>query len=173
VSEVNWPLEGQGVYSPVGSPYVAPGVRKNDPSISEDQYADFMLRYLCIAIASGFVERVYWWRLAARGFGLVDDSGLEWRRRPAFEMLSTLLRKVSSAGCRVSSDRKGGRQQDLRRFRFESDGNTDFELAYSVDREFDAAAAFSDARFEDALGNPVDAEGFKIGGRPVYVFRND
>ncbi len=98
VSEVNWPLAGTGIYSPVGAPYVYPGVRHNDPSVSEDDYADYMIRYLLITLCSGFVERVFWWRLVARGFGLVDDSAPDaWRERPAYVALQRFLAEVGAA----------------------------------------------------------------------------
>ena len=100
ISETNWPLIGTGVWSPVGSPYETPGPRRNDPSVSEQDYADYMLRYLVMALASGMVERVYWWRLVARGFGLVDDTAADpanWRLRPAYHQLRAFLRFFGSA----------------------------------------------------------------------------
>ncbi len=98
VSEVNWPLLGTGVWSPVTSPYETLHPRTNDPSVTEEQYAAFMLRYLLLTIASGHVSRVYWWRLAARGFGLVDDTDpAAWRARPAFFALQTLLPQLTGA----------------------------------------------------------------------------
>jgi tRNA A-37 threonylcarbamoyl transferase component Bud32 len=167
VSEVNWPLAGQGVYSPVGSPYVAPGIRKNDPSVSEDDYADYMLRYLCIAIGSGMVERVFWWRLVARGFGLVDDSEETWRTRPAFEMLKVFLEKTKGFEFRKHLVTRSG----LTHFTFAKDGGGEVELLYSAHREIDAEALLEGARLEDAFGKPLDSHGLKIGGRPVYVVR--
>ncbi|MGI6497090.1 MAG: lipopolysaccharide kinase InaA family protein [Kiritimatiellia bacterium] len=96
VSEVNWPLLGTGVYSPVGSPYVTPGPRFNDPSVSERDYADYLIRYLLIALASGMVEQTVVWRLAAHGFGLVDaPPGGDFRRRPAFEALKRLFAELA------------------------------------------------------------------------------
>ena len=90
ISEVNWPLKGTGVYSPVGAPYESPGIRHNDPSVSEEDYANFMIRYAAIAISSGMVERVYWWRMIAHGFGLVDDIDVaDLRKRPAFYAFKT------------------------------------------------------------------------------------
>lgn len=98
VTETNWPLLGAGVYSPVGSPYVSPRPRDNDPSVDEDCYADFMLRYILLALCSGMVAQIYWWRLVARGFGLVDDSDPDqWRRRPAYAALKTFLATLGDA----------------------------------------------------------------------------
>lgn len=98
VSEFNWPLEGTGVFSPVGAPYVSPGIRKGDPSVSETMAAAYLLRYVLMAIGSGLVERVFWWRLAAYGYGLVDDSDdRHWRERPACKALRFLLERFRSA----------------------------------------------------------------------------
>jgi hypothetical protein len=98
VTEVNWPLLGTGVWSPVTSPYETLDPRRNDPSVTEEQYAAYMARYLLLALASGHVSRIYWWRLAARGFGLIDDvDPAAWRPRPAFFALQTLLQKLAGA----------------------------------------------------------------------------
>ncbi len=101
VSEFNWPLVGQGVYSPVGSPYVSPGVRHGDPSVSEEAAAAYTVRYLLLGICSGLAEEMVFWRLQARGFGLtptpVCPSDVPPRRRPAFEALQTWFRALSGA----------------------------------------------------------------------------
>jgi tRNA A-37 threonylcarbamoyl transferase component Bud32 len=98
VSEVNWPIRGTGVWSPVNSPYETLAPRQNDPSVSEEDYAANMARYLLLALASGHVQRVYWWRLAARGFGLVDEAdSAAWRPRPAFFALQQLLQQLAGA----------------------------------------------------------------------------
>lgn len=92
ISEVNWPLLHTGVWSPVGSPYESPGPRFNDPSVTEDQYAAYMIRYLLLALGSGLAERVYWWNLAAHGFGLIDDRDPQgWRPRPAYHAFQDWL----------------------------------------------------------------------------------
>ncbi len=96
VSEVNWPLLGTGVYSPVGAPYTAHGERTNDPSVSEEDYADYLLRYLLIAFSSGLVDQCVVWRLAAHGFGIVDTApGDDFRRRPAFLALKRLFAELA------------------------------------------------------------------------------
>jgi len=98
LSEVNWPLQGTGPWSPVNSPYETRDPREKDPSVSEEEYAAYMARYLLLTLASGHASRVYWWRLAARGFGLVDDTDPgAWRPRPAFHTLQTLLAQPGEA----------------------------------------------------------------------------
>jgi hypothetical protein len=98
ISEVNWPIAGTGVYSPVGAPYVSPGPRFDDPSVSEEDYAAFMIRYLVLALCSGLVEQVNWWRLAAHGYGLIDDLDPEyWRKRPAFKALAIFIKYLGQS----------------------------------------------------------------------------
>ncbi len=80
VTEVNWPLPA-GPHSPAGRAV----------SVTEEEQADYAVRYFTSLLASGIVERVYWWQLISRGYGLVDRSGDgELRRRPAFSALATL-----------------------------------------------------------------------------------
>ncbi|HEX5759823.1 MAG TPA: lipopolysaccharide kinase InaA family protein, partial [Thermoanaerobaculia bacterium] len=90
VTEVNWPLR-EGPHSPAGK-----GV-----AVGEEAQADYLARYYLLALASGLAERVYWWQLVAKGYGLLDtgaEPGGGLRRRPAFRALATLARTL--AGCR-------------------------------------------------------------------------
>lgn len=175
VSEVNWPISGTGVFSPVGSPYVSPGPRYGDPSVSEDEYADFMVRYLLIAAASGLVERVYWWRLVARGFGLVDDTDPgRWRERPAYTALRQMITVLDDAcfeGVR-------GRLPGLR------DGNVPWSILSFVKADKSCVAvaySLQDGAFRlpQSIGSATDAMGVAVraahgnmplGSRPVYIY---
>lgn len=87
VTEVNWPL-WEGPHSPAG----------RCVSVDEETQADYLARYYLLSLASGFVERVYWWRLAARGYGLatVEPDG-RLRRRPSFHALRTLKAVLGGA----------------------------------------------------------------------------
>lgn len=99
VSEVNWPLLKTGPWSPVGLLFPNAGPWESPPSVSEDDYAKFMIRYWLLSVASGHVSRLYWWRLAARGYGLIDDTGTpeKWRPRPAFYALKKWLAELAEA----------------------------------------------------------------------------
>jgi hypothetical protein len=96
ISEFNWPLQGTGVYSPIGSPYTTPEWFTENPGVTEQEYANYLIRYLTIATTSGFVEQTFCWRLSAHGYGLVDDLD-SFRRRPAFYALKFFIGLLGEA----------------------------------------------------------------------------
>ncbi len=89
ITEVNWPL-WEGPHSPAG----------RTVSVSPETQADFLARYYLLALTTGAVERVYWWQLVARGYGLAmigsdsERGRIELVRRPAFNALATLVREL-------------------------------------------------------------------------------
>lgn len=99
VSEFNWPLLGTGTWSPVGAFYCARnGPFQSPPSVSEDEMAQFSVRYWLLSIASGHVSRVYWWRLVHHGYGLVDNLDMDNPRpRPAFGALKNMIELLIGA----------------------------------------------------------------------------
>jgi len=87
ITEVNWPL-WEGPHSPAGKTV----------SVGEEEQANYLTRYYLLALGTGLVERVYWWRLIARGYGLItpeNDGGL--RRRPAWFALRTVVSQLEGA----------------------------------------------------------------------------
>jgi hypothetical protein len=176
VSEVNWPIRGTGVYSPVNSPYESTGVRFNDPSVSEDNYADYMIRYLLLAVCSGMVERVFWWRLVARGFGLVDDTDPHaWRERPAYAMLRVFLARLG--GATFSRRTGGGKRGDsagIHAFCFVLPDGAETCVAYSTRGEVETALPFEVGEVRDAFDCAIQPEArrrsvVRLSGRPVYL----
>ena len=87
ITEVNWPL-WEGPHSPAGKTV----------SVGEEEQADFLVRYYLLVLGTGLVERVFWWRLIARGYGLIaPESDGSLRRRPAWDALRTLIERVEGA----------------------------------------------------------------------------
>jgi tRNA A-37 threonylcarbamoyl transferase component Bud32 len=89
ITEVNWPL-WEGPHSPAG----------REVSVDEATHADYLVRYYILVLATGLIERVYWWQLIARGYGLCapePDGQLRWR--PAHQALATLVRMLDGATC--------------------------------------------------------------------------
>jgi len=66
ITEVNWPIKGTGEYKPTSE----------DEAVSLEEYSNYMVRYMILALASEVVDRVYWWQLAAKGYGLVDHTDM-------------------------------------------------------------------------------------------------
>ncbi len=84
ITEVNWPL-WEGPHSPAG----------RSVSVDERRQAHFLVRYYLQALCSGMAERVYWWQLVARGYGLATPDGAGGlSRRPAYAALATLVREL-------------------------------------------------------------------------------
>ncbi|MEO7974709.1 MAG: lipopolysaccharide kinase InaA family protein, partial [Thermoanaerobaculia bacterium] len=89
IPEVNWPLR-EGPHSPAGK----------SVAVDEEAQADFLVRYYLLAAGTGLVERIDWWQLVAKGYGLCDpqpDGTL--RERPSFRALATLIRELAGTIC--------------------------------------------------------------------------
>jgi len=81
ITEVNWPLKGTGKYSPASG----------KPNVSEEEQANYLVRYFILCLSSGLVQRVYWWQLVAPGYGLIDSREEKWRKRPSFYAMKTMV----------------------------------------------------------------------------------
>ncbi len=166
ISEVNWPLAGTGIYSPVGSPYVTPGQRSDGPGVTEEAYAAFMLRYLLITVASGWVERVYWWRLAAHGYGLIDDlAHSDWRERSAYTVLQTFLHQCGLARfiCRLAVG------PSVQAYLFQQPNGDQVVVAYAHPAPVTYRPSFTFSRLHDAQGREQKvADSLRLTGHPIY-----
>jgi hypothetical protein len=87
ITEVNWPL-WEGPHSPAG----------RSVSVDEAAQADYLTRYLLLCFGTGFIERIYWWQLIARGYGLVDSADPNaLRKRPSFHALRTAVAQLEGS----------------------------------------------------------------------------
>ncbi len=171
VSEVNWPLRGTDAHAPIHAPYFPPWRNAGDKGVTEDEYADYLLRYLCHALGSGMVERVYWWRLAARGYGLVDDTDpAALRPRPAYRMLQVFLNLLGASTCiSVRLPERAGRRHGRYRFAFRRPDGEIVVLTYAHGPALPFPGDEAFARADDAFGQPLEAAPAHLAGRPVYL----
>jgi hypothetical protein len=87
ITEMNWPL-WEGPHSPAG----------RSVSVDEESQASFLVRYDLLTLGTGLVERVYWWQLVARGYGLmVAGSDGSLAARPGYHALRELNRRLDGA----------------------------------------------------------------------------
>ncbi|MFT7003548.1 MAG: flagellar basal body-associated protein FliL [Sulfurimonas sp.] len=86
ITETNWPITGTAPYSPTSE----------HECISEEMYADFMLRYYFLAFASQQVDSVSWHQLIAPGYGLIDNrNGI--KKRSAFQEYKFMIKNLKNA----------------------------------------------------------------------------
>ena len=156
ISEVNWPLQGTGPYSPASG----------RPNVTEGEQADFLVRYYLLALAGGLIERVYWWQLVAPGYGLVDSREALWRARPAHAALRTLVGMVAG------STFTGATIEDAAHvFRFEKEGRR-FAVCWTTGRPVERAWSEPIAELIGRDGNRLEPSGpgLTLEGSPKYVF---
>jgi len=156
ITEVNWPLKGTGKYSPASG----------KPNVSEDQQADYLVRYFVICLASGFVERIYWWQLVAPGYGLIDSRSKEWRRRPSFRALKTLITHLESC---TFTGKNSNSSAEMYHF---SRGNENFALCWTKGPPCDYVFSKNVSRVLDREGKEdfFIFDKVKITESPKYVF---
>ena len=163
VSEVNWPLLDSGVWSPVAAGYMAPGARGSKVHVTEEEYGNFMIRYLALTICSGFVDQVYWWRLVSHGFGLIDERAEGgWRERIGFKMLCVFIEQLGSA----TFVEKLETEEEVYALRFERE-NDEVTLMWCNGRTFEGPWPREFSSVLDASGEVIELS--EVGEAPVYV----
>lgn len=161
ISEVNWPIKHTGIWSPICCPYERPQWRKEQPGVSEDDYANYMLRYIVIALCSGHVDQIFWWRLSAHGYGLVDDKN-NFKPRPAFTALVFFLKLLGSATFIC----KHAHIDELHRFEFKTPEGT-IMMLWSNDK---TSVDYNPSEYSQAWdrdGNSLTK--ISISGSPIYL----
>jgi tRNA A-37 threonylcarbamoyl transferase component Bud32 len=118
ITEVNWPLR-EGPHSPAG----------RSVSVDEESQADYLARYYLLALGTGLIERVFWWQVVARGYGLVDPSDpAAPRLRPSFHALRTLIGLLE--GSRLEEVLPA--EQPARLYRFRRSDGSELVAAWSA-----------------------------------------
>jgi hypothetical protein len=156
ITEMNWPLQGTGEFSPAAG----------RPCVTEEEQANYLVRYFIICLASGLVQRIYWWQLVAPGYGLIDSRDKPWRKRPGYFALATMVRLLE--GSRFIGKVKDGRAEI---FLFRK-GVEEFAVCWTrkgaVDYRFSQTPKFVFGR--DGEEKKLLVEKIKIEETPQYVF---
>jgi hypothetical protein len=160
ITEVNWPL-WEGPHSPAG--------RK--VAVDEEKQANYLARYYLLALGTGLVERVYWWQLVARGYGLAHDTGDgTLRLRPSFRAFANLQRTLAGASFLgpVQTPPPG------RLYAFRLQDGADLVVGWSADDSSVEVALPRAARSGlDRDGNalaPLPSAKVKLDGSPRYLW---
>lgn len=86
ITETNWPIVDTYPYTPT-SP---------KECVDEETYANYLVRYYLLALASRQIKTVYWHQLVAPGYGLVDNRQ-GFRKRGAYKAFRTMVRLLKGA----------------------------------------------------------------------------
>jgi len=164
ISEVNWPIKHTGIWSPIICPYETPKWRRIQPGETEETYANYLVRYLLITLCSGHADRVYWWRLSAYGYGLVDDCD-DFRIRPAFTALRQLLKTIGNA----RFVRKLPTLESRYLLEFERD-NSSIYVAWSTQTTTESITEVNADHVMNIEGNPLQSALWTEA--PVYLFQH-
>lgn len=167
ISEFNWPLKDTGIYSPIGSPYMAPEWFRDMPGVTEEQYAHYLIRFLSIALCSGFVEQAVIWRLSAHGYGLVDDLN-QFHKRPAFAALRTYLQFVGQS--RFEEKLPSNKDCYLLKFCLEHES---IILAWTTSETEQITLPWEAERIYDLYGTPLlqKTSRVTVSPSPIYCFK--
>jgi len=87
ISEINWPLQDTGKFSPC----------KGSVLTSPQSQADYLVRAYLMAIASGKIRTCFWHQLIAPGYGLVDNRNNTIIKYPSYYALKTLNKLLNNA----------------------------------------------------------------------------
>ena len=142
ITEVNWPLNNTGRYSPT----------LDNCCVEEREQLFFLVRYYLLVLATGSVVACYWHQLVAPGYGLIDNRGGIVRERPAFRGFATVCRLFNGAQIEQFS-----RQDDLGYY----------QLTARKDG-IEILALWCCGR-ETTISMPPNKQAFDIEGRPVAV----
>ncbi|HKI86784.1 MAG TPA: hypothetical protein VKA53_08555, partial [Thermoanaerobaculia bacterium] len=156
ITEVNWPL-WEGPHAPAG--------RK--VAVDEETQADYLVRYYVLTLCSGMVERVYWWQLVARGYGLVVEENGTLRHRPSFRALAHLNRRLGGATSLGPLPSPAGTCL----YRFKTASGEDIVVGWSVEGETEATLPAPPAAAFDRDGAELPTPGsptVSLGPSPRY-----
>lgn len=155
ITETNYPLKTENLeYCPTSQ----------TEAITEDLYASYMVRYYLIALFSGFVERIYWWQIAAHGYGLIDNINGSWRRRRAYYAFSFMKESVKNAMLKKKTIDK-----DHYNFHLKKEDGSGIIIAWSLKKEMKLKIDMEIDSVFDITGNEISKERIILSNDPIYI----
>lgn len=158
ITETNWPLAVPGEYSPTSM----------TESVDPEKYADYMTRYFLLSITTGAVDRIFWWQVAAHGYGMIDDIDGKWERRPAWHAFRTMTSILSGATLVEMGSEPG-----VRELTFETGDRQKVTVSWSTNRAVERKPLFtvSGIMNRDGKSLPIPRSGtVLLGPSPIYIF---
>ncbi len=154
ITETNWPITGTAPYAPTSE----------FECVSEELYADYMLRYYLLAFASQQVDSVSWHQLIAPGYGVVDNrEGV--KKRAAFTTYKFMVKTLKNAQfLRLDIKRDYYILQCLT-------DNTLLQIHWSLKPTTLKNEEFFTVYSRD--GETIKNETLNIGSSPLYIYTKD
>ena len=154
ITEVNWPLQGMGEWSP-----------SKEYLIEESFQSRYMVRYYLLMLASGKVKKCYWHQLVAPGYGLVNNLDGKIDKRDAYFCFKHMIEALS--GGKTS---KFIQEKNLYCLIVEKE-NTFLEVIWSIDKNASFKSNPSQQIF-DIRGKVIDTKNspiIEITDEVVYI----
>ncbi len=157
ISEANWPIQNTRPYAPTSE----------TECVSLEDYANYLVRYYLLVLASGVVSTIYWHQLIAPGYGLIDHRENHLVKYPAYYAFKTML------GCLRGCEFVDFKQNDtLYQMQFKAE-DRHVEVAWSLrPLMFDVAGYTVLTR--DGVEDLVRCDGnetIELGESPVYLIK--
>lgn len=154
ITQTNYSIKGTKPFS----------VANEDKCVSEEIYADYMLRYYLLSFASQQVNSVSWHQLIASGYGLVDNSKTI-KKRSAFSTYQFMIKNLKNAQfLRMDITRGYYILQCLV-------NNSLLQIHWSIEPTTLINEDYFEVFSRDA--KPIKDEIIDIGSSPVYIYIKD
>jgi len=156
ITEMNWPIAGTGKYSPA----------VGNMNVTEEEQANFLVRYFILCLSTGYVDRIYWWQLVAPGYGLIDSRPERWRKRPSFFALKSMVERLEGS---LFVEKVPHADALIFIFRKQE---TRFAVCWSKDSSFEHMFSQHVLRAESRDGEevPIQDNRVQLGPSPLYVY---
>lgn len=151
ITEFNWPISKTGDYKPTSE----------KEAVSEELHAMYNIRYLLATMGSKKVDKVYYWQLFAKGYGLVDH--IDMTGKPSFAAYKIIVGLYK--GAKTLSYEKSANCYSLKSLK----NGKSIEARWCKDEVRAALTKEPKYNYLDIYGNQF--KGDTVGGSPVYIIQ--